>query len=235
MPFSQDTLDFLFLNRMEDSRKWFEDHKTEYRTYVLEPLRELVAELTPQMLQIDSQFVTEPKVDKTICRIWRDTRYSHDPSLYRDTMWIIFKRDRMHSTEYPGMYFEISTTGFQYGCGFYHASTSYMYTLRQMILKNAASFQKAQTAFLNQQLYKMEGECYKRAHFPDQPDVIRQWLERRNIGFSAESEDLDLLFSEKLADKLNMDFQTLSPVYQFLLEIALMELQNGHSKQERFS
>ena len=234
MPFSQETLDFLFLNRMEDSRKWFEEHKMEYRKHVLDPLRELVADLTPSMLQMDRQFVTEPKVDKTICRIWRDTRYSHDPSLYRDTMWIIFKRDRMHSTDYPGVYFEISPMGFHYGCGFYHASTSYMYTLRQMVLKNTPSFQKAQDAFLHQSLYQMEGECYKRIHFPDQPEAVRQWLERRNISFTAESEDLDLLFSEKLADKLCMDFQILSPIYQFLLEIALKELQNGHGEGEKY-
>ena len=66
-------------------------------------LRELIEKLTPAMLSIDSQFVTVPRADKIICRIWRDTRYSRDPSLYRNSMWIIFKRDRMHSTDYPGI------------------------------------------------------------------------------------------------------------------------------------
>lgn len=233
MPFSQDTLDFLFINRMEDSRKWFEEHNAEYRIHVLEPLRELVQELTPHMLQIDSQFVTEPKVDKTICRIWRDTRYSHDPSLYRDTMWIIFKRDRMHTTEYPGIYFEITCTGFNYGCGFYHASTSYMHLLRKAVLENSDAFQKAQHAFMNQDIYHMLGECYKRPHYPDQPEEIQQWVERRNIGFTAESEDMELLFSPALADKLSEDLEKLSPIYQFLLEVALLELQNSRNKNER--
>ena len=89
----------------------------------------------PGNVEIDGEFITEPRVDKTISRIWRDTRYTHDPSLYRENMWIIFKRGRMHTTEFPGIYFEITPDGFGYGCGFYHASTSYMNTLRKSILE----------------------------------------------------------------------------------------------------
>ena len=83
MPFSPKTLDFLWENRMRNSRDWFEEHKSEYRSYVVEPLCELVEALTPTMLQIDSLFTVDPRVDKTISRIWRDTRYSHDKSLSR--------------------------------------------------------------------------------------------------------------------------------------------------------
>lgn len=80
IPFSQKTLEFLFENRLHDSRSWFAEHKRDYQTLVLEPLRQLVQELSPTMLELDPQFQTEPKVDKTICRIWRDTRYTKDPS-----------------------------------------------------------------------------------------------------------------------------------------------------------
>ena len=68
---------------------------------------------------------------------------------------------------------------------------------------------------MNQNLYHMEGECYKRPHYPDQPEELRQWLERRNLSFTAESEDMDLLFSPALADKLSEDFEKLSPIYHF--------------------
>ena len=91
-PFSQKTLDFLFENRLHDSREWFAQHKKEYQELVIQPLRQLVMDLSPTMLELDPEFNTEPKVDKTICRVWRDTRYTKDPSLYRDHMWILFKR-----------------------------------------------------------------------------------------------------------------------------------------------
>ncbi len=133
---------------------------------VIQPLRQLVMDLSPAMLELDPDFITEPKVDKTICRIWRDTRYTKDPSLYRDHMWIIFKRGgRMHGTDYPGIYFEINLDGFSYGCGFYHASTTFMSNLRSRILAGDPEFQAAQEAYLGQRLFRMEGDCFKRPRY----------------------------------------------------------------------
>ena len=220
MPFSPRTLDFLWENRMRNSRDWFEEHKSEYRSYVMEPLCELVEALTPTMLQIDTLFTIDPKVDKTISRIWRDTRYSHDKSLYRDTMWIIFKRGKMHGTEVPGFYFEISCDGFNYGCGFYHASTNFMDTMRRQILEAHPVFQKALSAFTAQTTFSIEGDCYKRPHFPDAAPELQNWLERRNICFIAESGEADLLFSHKLADVLAADFLKLRSIYDFLLHVS---------------
>lgn len=156
MAFSAKTLDFLFENRLQDSRDWFLDHKDTYQAVLLEPMKDLVRSLTPVMLEIDAKVTTEPRVDKTICRLRRDTRYSHDKSLYRDTMWLIFKRGKMHGTEVPGIYFEITCDGFNYGCGFYHASAAYMNTMRRLILQGDPAFEKAKKAFLSQKLFHME-------------------------------------------------------------------------------
>lgn len=223
MPFSQQTIDFLIENRLCDSRAWFAENHERYQRFVIEPLRELVVRLTPCMRTIDAEVVTEPRVDKTICRIWRDTRYSHDKLLYRDTLWIIFKRGRMHSTEAPGLYFEIGPDGFNYGTGFYAPSSSYMQTLRAMVLAGTPSFQAAQRAYAAQDVFRMEGDCFKRARYPDQPEALRAWLERRSIGFYAESADFDLLFSDGLADRLSADFARIAPIYRFLMDAALDE------------
>lgn len=219
--FSQKTLEFLFENRLRDSREWFAQHKEEYQSCVIEPLRSLVQDLTPVMLELDPEFVTEPRIDKTICRIWRDTRYTRDPSLYRDSMWIIFKRGgRMHGTDYPGVYFEITCQGFSYGCGFYHASTAYMNTLRAMILSGSPEYKKADRAYRTQNLFRLDGDVFKRPRYTNRPDAERDWLERRGISFNAESEDMDLLFSEDLPAKLEADFRNLFPIYRFLLHAA---------------
>lgn len=216
-PFSQQTLDFLFENRLHDSRSWFAEHKKEYQSLVLEPLRQLVVDLTPTMVKLDPEFTTEPKVDKTICRIWRDTRYTKDPSLYRDHMWIIFKRGgRLHGQDHPGMYFEINLDGFTYGCGFYHASTAYMNNLRSRILNGDGEFAAAQKAYLSQKTFHISGECFKRPRYGARPPEEQLWLERRNIGFDATSHDFSLLFSKELPQKLAKDFRKLFPVYRFL-------------------
>ena len=227
MPFSKETLNFLVENRLNDSRSWFHEHNKEYRSLVLQPLQELVLSLTPAMLEIDGEFITEPRVDKTISRIWRDTRYTHDPSLYRENMWIIFKRGRMHTTEFPGIYFEITQDGFGYGCGFYHASTSYMNTLRKSILEGSPVFLTAQKAFSAQDIYQIEGDLFKRPRYREYPDSLREWLERRNISLNAESHDFELLFSPGLSEKLIANLKLLAPMYRFLLETALREQREG--------
>ena len=220
-PFSQRTLDFLFENRLNDSRSWFAEHKKEYWELVIQPLRQLVMDLSPAMLELDPDFITEPKVDKTICRIWRDTRYTKDPSLYRDHMWIIFKRGgRMHGTDYPGIYFEINLDGFSYGCGFYHASTTFMSNLRSRILAGDPEFQAAQEAYLGQRLFRMEGDCFKRPRYGDKTPEEQIWLERRNLSFDAESHDFSQLFSPDLPEILQRDFRLLFPVYRFLASTA---------------
>lgn len=226
-PFSPKSLDFLFENRLRDSREWFQAHKEDFQKLVLTPLQELTVALTPCMLEIDRHFTTEPRVDRTISRVRRDTRFSRDKSLYRDNMWIIFKRGKMHGTELPGVYFEISGEGFGYGCGYYSASTGYMNTLRQLVLSGDPVFKKAQRALASQQIFQLEGETYKRPHYPDQPDALRSWLERRNISLSAESKDFELLFSDRLADKLIADFKLLAPIYDFLLHTAQAQMKES--------
>ena len=227
--FSKRTLEFLFENRMQDSKAWFDEHRTVYQKEVFAPLHDLVEGLSPLMSRIDPGLTTDPRVGKTICRIRRDTRFSRDKSLYRDHMWIIFKRGKMHGTEVPGIYFEISQHGFAYGCGFYHASPAYLATMRGRILRGDPLFAAAQKALAGQTVFHLDGDCYKRPRFPDQPEALRDWLERKELSIDAESRDFPLLFSDQLLPKLLRDFEALAPVYRFLLETAL---ENQHPALE---
>lgn len=231
MHFTPKTLDFLFENHINDSKLWFDEHKNEYTKYVFEPMRDLAEKLGPHMLKIDSKLTIEPRVDRTISRIRRDTRFSHDKSLYRANMWLIFKRGKMYGTEVPGLYVDFSGEGFSYGCGFYYASTGYMSTFRNMILDKDKFFLKIKKAFDNQNTYVLDGDLYKRPHYPEQPKDLQNWLDRRGISFNAHSKDFDLLFSDKLADKLIADFELLAPMYQFLLYVAEQYRIENHVKE----
>ena len=47
MPFTEETLDFMALNRVMDSREWFHQHRGEYLRLVVEPMAELVEDMAP--------------------------------------------------------------------------------------------------------------------------------------------------------------------------------------------
>jgi len=221
MTISQKSLDFLLTNYVTNSRDWFNEHKNEYREFVVEPLAELVTKLTPGMLEIDSGFIIEPKIDKTISRIHRDMRIpqNRNKSRYRQNSWIVFIRDKKLYNGLPGFYFEIYPGGFGYGMGYYQASTASMKTMREMLLDEEPSAKKAVEAYEKQKIFTIEGEEYKRPRYLDAPKNLHPWLERKGLSLVHDSEDFDLLFSENLADVIMNNFKKIAPVYHFLIDV----------------
>ncbi len=217
MPISQKTLDFLVENRLQNSKSWFEERRSVYNEYVIEPLAELVTALTPTMLEIDGNLVCSPKIGKCLSRIYRDVRFSKDKSLFRDIMWVVFTRGRREYSS-PGFFFELSPGGFRYGCGYCEASTASMVSARKLIIDGDKDFKKALRVYEKQDVFRLEGELYKRSRYPEQPENLRNWLDRKGMGFIHASSDFDLLFSDGLADVLADGFKLLEPVYDFLLK-----------------
>ncbi len=222
MPISKETLDFLVENRFQNSREWFHAHKKTYEKLVLAPLVELVEQLAPTMWEIDPLLVTTPKVCKTISRVYRDTRFTKDKSLYREVMWIVFTRDKKQYASPCAFVMEFSPNGFRYGCGYWQAPPEVMSALREMILKNDPVFRAAKEAYEKQSIFCLEGELYKRSRFPEQPEELRDWLDRKTIGFLHNSKDFPLLFSDRLADLLRRDFQLLKPIYELFLKAEML-------------
>lgn len=217
MPFSEESVKFLFENRVVDSKAWFLEHRADYERLVLDPLRELVTALEPTIKEIDPLLICEPKVGRSISRIYRDTRFSRDKSIFRDVMWCVFIRDKKLYNGLPGFWFEFSPRIFRYGCGYYQASAESMEAMRDMIIADEKSYKTAKKAFDKQSVFQLGDSKYKRSHYPDQPPEKREWLDQRSLDFITESDDFDLLFSDALADKLAADFKLLVPMYDFMM------------------
>lgn len=217
--FSQKTLDFLFENRLRDDKGWFTEHRSDYDEHILKPMKELAAALTPAVSTIDDRIVTAPKVGKTISRIYRDTRFSRDKSIFRDEMWLSFKRDKHAFPGYPEFYFALWPGGLSFGCGYYCAPAETMETMRELILQRDPAFMQAVSAYENQRLFVIEGELYKRSKYPDQPENIRSWLDRKSISFTAQSADVSQLFSDTLPQTIGEQFGKLAPIYCFFTHV----------------
>lgn len=130
MPITKEAFEFLAENRFRNSKQWYDEHKDIYRKQVVAPLAELGNKMSETMLGIDPQIVCAPKIGGCISRIRRDTRYTHDKSLYRANAWIVFgRRDRLNKN-LPSFYFDMSANGFIYGCGYYKADTSTVLAVR---------------------------------------------------------------------------------------------------------
>lgn len=214
MAFTKRSLEFLFENRLNDSREWYNEHKDEYKQLITEPFAALLTELAPMFDEIDPKLVCDRR---RISRVYRDTRFSKDKTLFRDHIWATISRPKQN-TEPPCFYFDISQRGFEYGCGYYCADKNSIEALRELVKSGSKEYKAAEKALRAQSVFTMGGDMYKREHFPDEPEDKRNWLNRKNVFFFCESKDFDLLFSDDLADRLKQDFQLLAPVYKLLIK-----------------
>ncbi|MDF2986473.1 MAG: hypothetical protein K0R50_1983 [Eubacterium sp.] len=212
--FTVDAPRFLFENRMNNSKEWYDSHKADYKKYVYNPFVDLINELGPTMLSIDSQLITVPS--KLISRVRRDTRFTKDKTLYRDNVWLVFLRDKTQMSTAPCFWFGINQKGSSYGIGYYGAEPASMTHMRDMVINRHPAFVLAQKYYEGQKTFALGGEMYKRTKFPDQPENLRTWLDRKNIYFETEQNNFELAFSKELPEVLKKGFKELKPIYDFL-------------------
>ena len=222
--FSPKTLKFLRGLKTNNNKKWFEDHRADYERYVLGPMRDLVTDCGDFMLDIDPRFEITPAVNKTISRIYRDTRFSKDKSPFRSTVWFTFKnRSKDWTTLVCGYFFELSVNTYRYGMGFYNAAPALMRRFREMIDKDPEEFLKAISFFSKQKIFVLEGEKYKRIIDKNKPEEIQDWYQRKNMYLACNRKIDDALYSSELVDDLQYGFGLIAPLYRYFQKIKLAD------------
>jgi len=177
--FSQQGLTFLLQLSQNNNKEWFEENRDIYQQALLEPFRELVTELSQDMLVIDELFEVRPAIGKTLSRMHRDTRFSRDKSIYRSNMWLSFKRSRKNWTDAPTYFFELGPDWWRYGLGYYSASKITMDLFREQLLKDPQGFLKMAQRL--QPNYALEGESYKRPLIKGQQPELATWYNKKSF------------------------------------------------------
>ncbi|HOO27723.1 MAG TPA: DUF2461 domain-containing protein [Lachnospiraceae bacterium] len=224
--FSKDTLYFLQEVHQQNSKEWFGDNKDWYNEALITPLKNFVLFLSETMSGIDGEFELMPGINKTISRINRDTRFSKDKSLYKDRMWVTFKKAGKDKTDYPAYFFEISPYSFRYGMGFFSASSGSMKSLRALMQKKEKQFGKIVSAIEKKGIFQVEGEIYKKNMFCDRPSELQKWYNRKNIYLVYNGENVGELFQEDFMEHIKEDFISLTDLYLFFVE-AMTESTQG--------
>lgn len=224
--FSSGTIEYLSQLKLNNNKSWFEENKPLYTEHVLQPTQSLVAELSPFMLTIDPFFETSPVVGKTISRMYRDTRFSKDKSPYRTNVWITFKRPKKEWIDAPAFFFELSPDSYRFGMGFYSATKETMDHFRDLIDQSPADFERVIAFYSNQQIFKLEGERYKKILDPSKPKEILDWYQRKNLYLVHHSELDSRLFGNDLIRELTDGFGMLADLYLYLSKVKKMQETN---------
>jgi len=216
--FSSKSFQFLQGLRKHNTKEWFEVHRQEYQQFILQPMQALVEELAPVMSGIDPSLEISPAVNKTISRIYRDTRFSKDKSPYKISQWITFKRPRREWQNFPAYFFELSPESYRFGMGFYSADRSTMDRFRTHLDADPALFLAA-TDFYSQGQFALEGESYKRPLKSNIQASLQDWYNRKSFYLVSQHSMQQQDISSSLADELASAFETLTPLYHYLIKV----------------
>ena len=217
--FSPQTIDFLRNLSRNNNKPWFEAHRQEYETVLLNPFKNLVADLSEFMLAVDPNFEVRPAVNKTISRIYRDTRFSRDKSPFRSNMWLVFKRPIKDWQDAPGYFFELFADWYRYGMGFYAASRQTMDRFREVVDEDPDGFLEMVFPIFEENRFELRGETYKRPIGGTRPEAVQTWVQRKSFYLVHDSPIDEGLFSSVLVGTLIQDFAHLAPLYEYIWRI----------------
>lgn len=126
------TLAFLRDLRANNDRPWFEAHRADYDTYWLAAGLDLVAALGPHCDAMQPRLLAVPRLNQSLRRIHRDTRFSKDKTPYQPRLHLILSTGPAFN-KVPGMHIVLTPDGLGYGAGHYGLDPSALDRIRQRI------------------------------------------------------------------------------------------------------
>ena len=215
--FPSEMLAFLRENREKNSREWYDSHKPEYKRLVYAPFASFVETLAPTAAFIDPLIVTQPRY--CLCHIYRDTRFTKDKShLYRDNMWITFKRPAKVYPDSPAFYFEVTQSGAFWGMGYWASSAANMALYRRYILEYPDLFKKRVSKI---KTLHWQVEHYKKK-FREQPAKgLEEYFTVRNIHV-CDHAPVEEIYDGAIVEKVRNGMKEAAELYKLMNEIKLM-------------
>ncbi|GHV57864.1 TIGR02453 family protein [Deltaproteobacteria bacterium] len=178
--FSPAAVEFLADLRRHNDRAWFAAHRDLFETLLLEPARDLVADLGVRFQRKRPALIADPRVDRSIYRLNRDTRFSPDKSPYKThlALWFWEGAATAARLECPGFYLHLDPDflGLSVGC--------YRFSDRGLAAWRAALGSPKTVARLKKLVRALEA----RGHFPGEPE-----LKRTPAGFAPDHPAADFL------------------------------------------
>jgi uncharacterized protein (TIGR02453 family) len=174
--FTKETFRFLTELEINNKREWFEEHRKLFEEHVLEPAQEFVVEMGERLKTVSPKIVAIPKTDKSIFRLYRDTRFSEDKTPYKTHVGILFwdgPRKKLGNSNY---YVQLNKSSIFVGAGMYRFPNDLVRSYRDSVIheKRGAELGRILKRITGNPSYKIGGQHYKRipvGYYPDHPNV----------------------------------------------------------------
>jgi len=164
--FPKEGLGFLTELASNNNREWFQEHKNEYLTHLMEPGKMLVEDLGEKLRTLSPEIVSDTRTNGsgTIMRIHRDIRFSKDKTPYNTQMRFIFWEGKGKKMENPGFYFCHNGKEGQIYAGQYVFPKPKLEGFRDAVMDEelGPELEGILESFTHMEGYFVEGDQYKR-------------------------------------------------------------------------
>jgi uncharacterized protein (TIGR02453 family) len=179
--FRPEALKFLRNLARHNDREWFQPRKAQFEAELKEPMLAVVRKITDAMIDFAPAFVRP--AEKSVFRIYRDTRFSNDKRPYKTHVAAWWLHTGLEKTSGAGYYFSVSAKEVVIAAGSYMPDKDQLSQIRHWLLEHHEEFRKLlQRAALRKAFVEFEGNPLTRPPkgFPcEHPgmDLIRcrQW------------------------------------------------------------
>lgn len=221
--FNAAALQFLRALKRNNRRPWFEAHREDYEVHVKQPLADLVVEMDTRLARIAPEMVGEPR--RSIFRIHRDTRFSHDKKPYKThaACWFFHadassKVGREAHGGGAGLYFHLEPGASFVGGGCWMPPRPALQRFRAALADNARAFERIVLApKLRARMGALSEESMlkrmPRGYAEDHPAA--RWLRYQSFTMGRPLTDAQVT-SGRLTATLADDFARLTPLVRWL-------------------
>ena len=158
--FPDGTLKFLRELRKNNTKTWFDAHRSDYDNFYVAPAKSFVEAIGVRLKRIAPAIVAEPIINSSIFRINRNVRFSNDKRPYKDHLDVSFWEGEKKGSS-SALFFRVSPDGVYIGAG-HHSCKYLLNTFRNAIADPAAGEELASVVeTIRKAGYELEGAHYK--------------------------------------------------------------------------
>jgi uncharacterized protein (TIGR02453 family) len=218
--FPRECVKFLLDLKANNNKAWFEAHRREYEEYVLSPAQAFVVHMGEKLKAISPNIHADPRVDKSIFRIYRDIRFSKDKSPFKTSLAMWFWEGSGARMDCSGYYFHLEPPHLLLGMGIYMFSDALLRAYRDSVVdpEYGPDLTEAIHHVALIGAYQIGGKHYKKVppgYDPAHPNV--ELLLYNGLTAGIETEIPEELYSLEILDICYHKYEDMSPLHKWLL------------------
>ena len=204
--------------KKNNNKAWFDAHRQDYDSFVMEPARDFVTVLGEKLRIIAPAVRAIPKVNQSLFRINRDIRFSADKRPYKTHLGLWFWEGDSKRMECSGFYFHLEDNRLMLGTGMHVFPRKHLAVYRDAVADKKSGMQLAASIEqVTKRGYPVGGEHYKRVPRGYEPDHPRAELLLYNGLFaSTELPPAEALGSPDIVEAAFGHYSNMLPLHDWL-------------------